>query len=757
MLMPEKKASFPLRFEVRVLLPILAIMALLLFATLWIVKERFNDRVQTETEASLTRADRVFRAVHQQRERYLVERYVNVANEPRVKGIATLGDRKTAADFIAKYRLEELGGGAILISRSSGEILAGAASDPSIRLEELEPYLATTIKAALAGEPVTSTIRAAASFFEVVSVPIRTDGEPGAGGVLTFVDRLKPEAAWDFKQLTGKEVVLFANSDIMASTLAGSGHEQAFIRVFREFSAANHGTRLALPGWIQPAPLDLGDDRFQVLAGQLPSSDGVVPGYLLLSSYKEPIRVLRDTQRVLIGVGVAGMILSSVIIWILVYRIAQPLRLLREGADAVGRGDFEHRVLVTSRDECGALATAFNQMTDNLRTSRGQLEQTVETLKTTRAQLLQSEKLSAIGEFVAGVTHELNNPLTAVIGFADLMKQMGASERQSIYIDNIVNSAQRCHKIVQSLLSFARQYTPEKKPADVNELIENTLNFVQYEFRTGNIALHRQLAPNLPRVWADPNQLQQVFLNIVNNARHAIEDSRREGTLTVVTEVAGDFVRVSFRDTGPGISAANIAKIFNPFFTTKAVGKGTGLGLSVSYGIIQEHGGSIRVESQVGEGATFIIELPILRGEPSVQATTSAVPAVRPARSASGKRILVVDDEPHILELVESGLTLEGHQVDAVGDGEAALSLFRSHRYDLILCDWKMPGLNGQQVYERIKALDPGACRRIVFMTGDVVSGQIRAFHEEAGAACLSKPFTLEQLRRITYEALGKD
>jgi signal transduction histidine kinase len=865
--MANDSTKFPLRFEFRVLLPVIGIMAVLLFATLWIVKERFNEQVARQTEESLRNANAAFLAFQKQRSVFLIQEYQNAANEPRVKGIALNSDRKTTEEFIAKGKvqfvdgtlnedslagaltqganpvsayvrgrlpettrrmlanhkagerepelasvllrdlnqilegpniydtrrfakvvlrketqkllsqnpgketlaqfnrmlledafpreipkhiqglLEELGVKTIFITKK-GELPVGATRDSSDNVEALTPKVTASIDAALAGDALPEIVQVGQQFYDVISVPIVLNKQ--TEGAITFVDLIGPELANEFRELTGTEVILLFDGHVIASTLKDAAQVMDVLNGFAGFKT-DQG-----PGNPAVRAMMLRNKPFEILAGQIPSTRaGAAPSYLLLMSQEGATKLLEATQRALIMTGMAGMLFSSVIIWFLVKRITHPLRLLQAGAEAVGRGDFSHRVLVTSRDETGALADAFNQMTANLQTSRAQLEQTVETLKTTREQLLQSEKLSAVGEFVAGVTHELNNPLTAVIGFADLMKQMGANDRQRIYLENIVASAQRCHKIVQSLLSFARQHAPEKKPVDINELIENTLSFVQYDFRTSNITLRRKLAPDLPRVWADPNQLLQVYLNVVNNARHAMEDFRRSGELVITTEVVGNMVQARFHDNGPGISAVNLSKIFNPFFTTKPVGKGTGLGLSVSYGIIQEHGGTIRAESREGEGTTFIIELAAMTG---AQITTAPTPPVNGSISrgaASGKCILVVDDERPILMLLETCLIQDGHDVDAVADGETAIRFFQEKRYDLILCDWKMPGLNGRQVYERIKAIDPEASRRMVFMTGDVVNESIRKFHEESGTACLSKPFSMDDLRGFTRKTLA--
>jgi two-component system NtrC family sensor kinase len=450
----------------------------------------------------------------------------------------------------------------------------------------------------------------------------------------------------------------------------------------------------------------------------------------------------------LLGVGLLGIFVSSVIVWLVARKITQPLRQLRDSAEAVGRGDFTRRVQATSNDECEELAVAFNQMTDNLRTSRAELESTVETLKTTQHQLIESEKLAGIGEFVAGVAHELNNPLTSVMGFAELLQQAEMAEPQRRLLDMIAKSAKRCTKIVQSLLSFARRHAPERKVVSVNEIVESAVEILQYQMRTSNIEVVSQLDPRLPATMVDPHQMQQVFLNIVNNARQAMEGGEKGGSLRITTLTAGERVRIVFQDSGPGIGEENLKKIFNPFFTTKEVGKGTGLGLSLCYGIVTEHGGSIAAQSKPGLGATFTIELPISQEAAAarVEKPAALAPARNP-REGVGKSVLVIDDEDSILAMIQQALTLTGYKVDVVRDGESALRRLGQYHYDLALCDWKMPGLNGQEVYERLRAANPDMSRRLIFITGDTLNDKTQEFLKSSDKICLSKPFTLAEFR----------
>ncbi|HMD44202.1 MAG TPA: ATP-binding protein, partial [Candidatus Acidoferrum sp.] len=238
--------------------------------------------------------------------------------------------------------------------------------------------------------------------------------------------------------------------------------------------------------------------------------------------------------------------------------------------------------------------------------------QAYENLRRTQEQLLHSEKLAAVGQLISGVAHELNNPLTAILGYSQLLTASGQVGPQALgYTEKLYKQAQRTHRIVQNLLSFARQHKPERIPVQLNAAIEDTLALRDYDLRMSKIRLHLDLAPDLPEAPADPHQFQQVFLNLINNAVDAILEKSEEGDLWVRTGVDRDTLFVEFTDSGSGVK--DPSRVFDPFYTTKPVGKGTGLGLSICYGIVTEHGGTIRVRNAPPRGATFRIELPITK------------------------------------------------------------------------------------------------------------------------------------------------
>jgi two-component system NtrC family sensor kinase len=377
-------------------------------------------------------------------------------------------------------------------------------------------------------------------------------------------------------------------------------------------------------------------------------------------------------------------------------------------------------------------------------------------LREAQNRLVQSEKLAAIGELVAGVAHELNNPLTSIIGFAQLLQHSDISSELQQDLDKIVAQGQRVANIVRNLLDFARQRPLEKKPVQVNDVLRSTLDLLAYELHTHNVECVTHLSPDLPLTMADPHRLQQAFVNLINNAHYAMTKAHAGGQLTVTTEVAttaafadqqadADLViRIAITDDGPGILPDVLPRIFDPFYTTKQQGEGTGLGLSVCHGIVKEHNGHIWAENNPQQGATFFIELPVV--------TSNALAKARPAQQIEkvvfprAARILAIDDELDVLAVLDRLLGNEGYQIDLAEDGETGLALIEKTDYDLILCDVRMPGMDGIEVYQRIKLRDPELAQRVVFVTGDTIRPTTRRFLEESGLPYLGKPFDLTDL-----------
>ncbi|MFL5581536.1 MAG: PAS domain S-box protein [Gemmatimonadaceae bacterium] len=367
-------------------------------------------------------------------------------------------------------------------------------------------------------------------------------------------------------------------------------------------------------------------------------------------------------------------------------------------------------------------------------------------------QLLQQEKLAAIGQLVSGVAHELNNPLAGVMAFAQLLLASPTVDGEDRFAaETIHQESKRAAKIVSNLLTFARQHPPERRVADLNRVVEDTLELRRYALRMEQVELEVQLDGALPLTWADPFQLQQVVLNLLTNAEQALTDWDGPRRVRIATAHEGGRLALTVSDSGPGIAPESVDRIFNPFFTTKPVGQGTGLGLSISDGIVREHGGRIRVESVPGRGATFVVELPVVAPEEMLAARPGSAASIRGGGTASapstGVSVLVVDDEPAIRSAVSSFLRGEGHAVETVGTGAEALERIGQRHYDAMLLDLRMPGLTGDALFLEVRRRDAALARRVVFVTGDVrAESAAHAMIESTGLPVLLKPFSFEDL-----------
>ncbi|CAN5251756.1 hypothetical protein BH09GEM1_BH09GEM1_15710 [soil metagenome] len=370
-------------------------------------------------------------------------------------------------------------------------------------------------------------------------------------------------------------------------------------------------------------------------------------------------------------------------------------------------------------------------------------------------QLLQQEKLVAVGQLVSGVAHELNNPLAGVMAFAQLLltRPTSLDDDARRAAETIHHEAKRAAKIVSSLLTFARQQPAERATTRLNDIITDTLELRRYALRTAGVQVVTELDAALPPTWADPFQLQQVVLNLLVNAEQALAESSRERRIVIRTALTGGGAEIllSIADNGPGIDSERIDRIFNPFFTTKPVGQGTGLGLSISDGIIHEHGGRIRVESLPGMGATFFVEIPRVNPPSDVAAREEP-----PEEAGSDRRrILVVDDEPAMRAAISVFLRSLGHDVQVAASGTAARALLETNEYDVVLMDLRMPGLGGEALYRELCQKKPYMAHRVVFVTGDLQSDTARGFLTEAGRRVIGKPFQLDDLAAIVASVTG--
>ena len=366
--------------------------------------------------------------------------------------------------------------------------------------------------------------------------------------------------------------------------------------------------------------------------------------------------------------------------------------------------------------------------------------------------LIQSEKLSAIGQLIAGVAHELNNPLASVLGFADFLVESGdvpAHLAEPLRV--IQQEAQRAGAIVKNLLTFARRQERDRRRLAIGTVLERTIALLRGQLLGLHVEIELSVDAGLPEIDGNLNQLQQVFLNLANNAAQAIASTGRDGGghLLVHARRQADGVAVDVTDDGPGIPEELHHRVFEPFFTTKPEGEGTGRGLSICMGIVKEHGGRITLDSAPGRGATFTLEFPAACLAPPDG------PAPESHRPGAG-RILLVDDEPPFLHYMRATLTAWGHQVEVATDGQEAITRALDGHYDLIITDVRMPNMGGRELYERLSREAPDVAACVVFSTGDAAGDNTMAFLERTGRPVLHKPFKLAELRRVLATTLGR-
>jgi two-component system NtrC family sensor kinase len=364
-------------------------------------------------------------------------------------------------------------------------------------------------------------------------------------------------------------------------------------------------------------------------------------------------------------------------------------------------------------------------------------------------QLIQSEKMSAIGQLIAGIAHDLNNPLASVVGFADFLSEAGdVPPALAEPLRVIRQEAERAATIVRNLLSFARRQAERRQTQPIAPLLDSVLALLRNQLMAYHVEAVLEVEPELPDIEVNANQLKQVFVNLINNAAQAITASGSGGRITVAARRWLDGVAVSVADDGPGLTEDVAARVFEPFFTTKAEGEGTGLGLSISQGIVKEHGGRIMLSSEEGKGSTFTVQLPTCARTPVVAAD---IDTRAPTRRL---RVLVVDDEPHILHYMTATLDAWGHIPVVASDGEEALARASKEQFDLIISDLRMPKFGGREFYEELERRHPAMARRLVFSTGDTVRGDTLTFLETLDRPYLHKPFSLAELRTLLADVV---
>ncbi|HYL82693.1 MAG TPA: PAS domain S-box protein [Candidatus Angelobacter sp.] len=443
-----------------------------------------------------------------------------------------------------------------------------------------------------------------------------------------------------------------------------------------------------------------------------------------------------------------------------------------------GKQDFASLELRVRHKQGGWRRILFNF--SPLADERGNIEgvvlsgRDVTDIKRLEEQLIQAEKLAAMGQMLAGVAHELNNPLTAVLGVTELLRErapLDESFRRQLELTH--RQARRAARIVQNLLEFSRPASPQKKPLDLNNLVERTLQLHEHSLRRNNIEVEFRPQSALPSVIGDANQLIQVFLNLVTNAEQAIREVRDSGRIQIRLTLSGGRLGVTVQDDGIGIRPEALPRIFDPFYTTKRPGGGTGLGLSICMSIVREHGGVIQAEALPAGGSAFTVFLPaatpVLPEAPAAPEEIAATPAqnppasVMPARSLAdslkGRSVLVLDDEESLRMLLQEGLSVHGLHVDCAATAEEAITFFQHTAYDVLLCDLHLSAggffVDGRDAAKRI--LDSLGAQKplVVYMTGDLLESSASAVPGPGEPGFLQKPFRISDVLDLLREVLS--
>jgi signal transduction histidine kinase/ActR/RegA family two-component response regulator len=382
-----------------------------------------------------------------------------------------------------------------------------------------------------------------------------------------------------------------------------------------------------------------------------------------------------------------------------------------------------------------------------------------------QAELIQAQKMEAIGQLVSGVAHELNNPLAAIVAFSQLIvRDPRLPDDLKHDAALLIQESDRTRRIVQNLLDFARQRPPERHPTPLRALVQSILDLQSYMISAARVEVELDIPDDLPPIPIDRAQMQQVLLNLTNNAIHEMRSSGTGGHLAIRARVevpaeGGPVARIMVADDGPGVAPEHRDRLFVPFFTTKPPGEGTGLGLPVSFGIVAAHGGTLSYQPGAGgRGATFVVELPTVAAPDAPPPDAAAVPVAPtpPGGQAKRARVLVLDDEPSIRRFLAKALDLAGHEAIVASNGAQVLEIVDSEPIDAILCDHRMAGMSGTEVYEAVVARRPGLGERFVFMSGDVLNPDLLEFANARGIRLLAKPFDLEAVGRTVREILSR-
>lgn len=436
-------------------------------------------------------------------------------------------------------------------------------------------------------------------------------------------------------------------------------------------------------------------------------------------------------------------------------RLAQLIQDINVGRRRYVQAEFRMQHLDGSWRTLRASASPLFGGADTIKGLVASVRDITET-RTAERNLAQKEKFAAMGQMLAGAAHELNNPLTAILGVSDLLRERAVDDTSRRHADLILRQSRRAAAIVQDLLAFSRPAAQERQSLHLEEIVREIVHSQQPALAQKNIRVSFEVPPGLPAIVGDRRLLSQVFFQLIANAEQSISSARESGNLQISFARVGRRVCVTIADDGPGISEDLLGRIFEPFFTTKRPGGGSGLGLTICRAVVKEHGGSIEVQSISGSGAAFQVFLPVAARGTSAHARPDGVTQTASPASArlKARTVLIVEDDASIREIVQQRLAARGWLVHGVESSEAALAYMETNGCDAVLCDFNLPGMNGEDFFERVRSKKADSMPAFIFMTGDLADAVFSPRLREAGAHVLQKPFQVAALAAILEKVL---
>jgi signal transduction histidine kinase/CheY-like chemotaxis protein len=724
-----------LRLRTKLLVSFVFLTSGLTSATLLVVRWKAQTQVQHQIEQEARNATLTFQEVQQQQQTALSRKADLLAWLAYMRN----GDATAVKDVSENpWRSDDCN--LFVLADKSGKIVALHSTGPAFPIPDAQEMVSSS----LARGETSGWWFSDKSLYQVALQPFY-DGGPRKKGLLgiVVVGRLIDEkVAADLGRITSSEVVFRHDGNVVASTLPVLKEMELQSQFHDRFATAQ---------------VHLENKRYYASSVELTPGLQPAADLIVLKSYSEAAAYLRWLNRLLLGLGFVAIIAGGALIFLISDSVTRPLALLMEGVHAVERGDFAYPLGASGHDELSELTRAFDGMRRTLQRNEAQREQL-------EGQLRQAQKMEALGRLAGGVAHDFNNLLTVIRGHSELLlDRLQPGDALSCNAQQIRKTADRAAALTRQMLVFSRMQVLQPKVLDMNALIADMGKLLRRLIRE-DIEFSLRLGDSLARVKADPGQLEQVLLNLTVNASDAMPLG---GKLTVETRNViidksyvqsrpsvepGAYVQVSVSDTGHGMDAATKARIFEPFFTTKEPGKGTGLGLATVYGVVQQSGGFIWVESSPGNGARFEIYLP---------RTNERMESVGSATESNGcsdqkKTVLVVEDEREVRELACEFLKDAGYSVLTAGDGLEAVETAEriGKSIHVVLTDIVMPKMRGPALAKRLKTVLPHA--KIVYMTGYLAqNGENDDYLLDA--FFLQKPFSRESLVAQVAEALKKD